>query len=46
MELLNNLNMNDPNDMKEINRLELFKKSCPRYVKDAVEIIERLKKLD
>lgn len=45
-ELLHNLDMNDPNDMKEIDRLELFKNSCPRYVKDAVAIIERLEKLD
>lgn len=44
-ELLNNLDMNDPEDMKEIERLNLFRTSCPRYVKDAVEIIERLEHL-
>lgn len=43
-ELLNGLNMNDPADMARINELSLFKTSCRKYVRDAVEITEELMK--
>ncbi|MCX6286744.1 MAG: C-GCAxxG-C-C family protein [Bacteroidetes bacterium] len=41
-ELLQGLDMNNPEDQKEIERLKLFKTSCVEYVKDAVEIVERI----
>lgn len=43
-ELLNGLNMNDPGDLARINELDLFKTSCRKYVRDAVEITEELMK--
>lgn len=43
-ELLNGLNMNNPVDMAKINELDLFKISCRKYVRDAVEISEELMK--
>jgi len=43
-ELLQGLNMNDPEDLKKIEALGLFQTSCARYVGDAVEILERLDK--
>lgn len=41
-ELLHGLDMNNPADMEKIRDLDLFKTSCARYVKDAVEITEGL----
>jgi C_GCAxxG_C_C family probable redox protein len=43
LELLDGLNMNDPEDRKRIDELGLFKTACAVYVKDAVEILENLK---
>jgi C_GCAxxG_C_C family probable redox protein len=39
-DLLHGLNMHDPEDMKKINELTLFKTSCYQYARDAVEIAE------
>ena len=41
-ELLQGLNMNDPEEMKKIQELNLFKSSCVRYIEDAVDIIEEM----
>ncbi|MDP1623844.1 MAG: C-GCAxxG-C-C family protein [Bacteroidales bacterium] len=41
-DLLQGLNMNDPEDMKKIESLGLFKTSCYKYAKDAVEIVEQM----
>jgi C_GCAxxG_C_C family probable redox protein len=41
-ELLQGLNMNDPEDMKKIQQQELFKTVCVKYVQNAVEITEKL----
>jgi C_GCAxxG_C_C family probable redox protein len=41
-ELLQGLDMNDPEDLKKIQELGLFGKSCVTYVRDAVEIIDAL----
>jgi C_GCAxxG_C_C family probable redox protein len=41
-DLLNGLNMNDPEDLKEITKLELFQTACNKYVGDAVVILERI----
>jgi len=41
-ELLQGLNMNDPDDLKKIKELDLFQTSCVKYVQDAVGIIERI----
>jgi C_GCAxxG_C_C family probable redox protein len=41
-ELLNGLNMNDPDDMKKIEALDLHNTHCAGYVRDAVEITQRL----
>ncbi len=41
-ELLQGLNMNDPEDLKKINELRLFETSCEKYISDAVEITEKL----
>ena len=41
-ELLQCLNMNDTEDLKKINELKLFETSCENYIKDAVEITEKL----
>ncbi|MFP4023780.1 MAG: C-GCAxxG-C-C family protein [Thiohalospira sp.] len=40
--LLRGLNMNDPEELKKINELKLFKTSCEKYIQDAVEIAEKL----
>jgi C_GCAxxG_C_C family probable redox protein len=40
-DLLQGLNMHDPEDMKKIEALGLFKTSCHKYAKDAVEIVEK-----
>ena len=45
-ELLLGLDMNDPEDQKEIERLGLFRTDCMKYVKDAVEIVERISGLE
>ncbi|PZX10933.1 C_GCAxxG_C_C family probable redox protein [Breznakibacter xylanolyticus] len=37
-DLLHGLDMNSPVGIDEINRLNLFNSSCPRYVADAVDI--------
>ncbi|MCK9421498.1 MAG: C-GCAxxG-C-C family protein [Bacteroidales bacterium] len=41
-ELLRGFNMNDPEELKQIEELELFQTSCVKYVQDAVEIVEQL----
>ncbi len=41
-ELLQGLNMTDPQDRKKIEELGLFQTVCAKYVQDAVEIIEQL----
>jgi C_GCAxxG_C_C family probable redox protein len=41
-ELLNGLDMNNPDDAKKIEDLRLFQTACLGYVKDAVEITESL----
>lgn len=41
-ELLQGLNMNDPEDGKKIESLGLFKTSCRKYIRDAVEITQKL----
>jgi C_GCAxxG_C_C family probable redox protein len=41
-ELMNGLNMNDPEDAKKIEELDLFRIHCVGYVRDAVEITEQL----
>lgn len=41
-DLLQGLNMNDPEELKKIESLGLFKTSCTKYVKDAVDIAEKM----
>lgn len=41
-ELLQGLDMNNEDDMKKINELKLFETLCTKYVKDAVEIAEKM----
>jgi len=41
-ELLQGLDMNDPEDQKKIEELKLFQTSCSKYVKDAAEIVEAI----
>jgi C_GCAxxG_C_C family probable redox protein len=41
-ELMDGLNMSDPEDMKKIEDLQLHRTKCDRYVMDAVEITESL----
>ena len=41
-ELLQGLDMNDPEDQKKIQKQELFQTVCMKYVMDAVEITERI----
>ena len=41
-DLLDGLDMNDPDDHKEIMERKLFDIRCEKYVADAVEIIERI----
>jgi C_GCAxxG_C_C family probable redox protein len=41
-DLLQGLNMNDPEELKKIQELGLFKTSCVKYIQDAVEIVEKL----
>lgn len=44
LELLNGLNMNDPEDHKKIMDLKLFDIKCEKYVSDAVRIVEEITK--
>ncbi len=41
-ELLNDLNMNDPEDLKTIHELDLFRVNCDHYVQTAVILTEQL----
>ncbi len=41
-ELLQGLDMNDPEDSKKIESLGLFKTSCKKYIRDAVETTQKL----
>jgi C_GCAxxG_C_C family probable redox protein len=41
-DLLNGLNMNDPDDNKKLKELKLFDIQCEKYVADAVKISEKL----
>lgn len=41
-QLLNGLNMNDPEELARIKELGLFEKNCERYISDAVDITEKL----
>jgi len=41
-ELLQGLDMNDPEDSKIIEERNLFRINCDKYVKDAVEIIQQI----
>jgi len=41
-ELLQGLDMNDPDDRKKIEELKLFQTICVMYVQDAVKLTERL----
>ena len=41
-DLLQGLNMNDPEDLKKIEELNLFRTTCYSCVKDAVEIVEKI----
>ena len=43
LELLDGLNMNDPEDHKKITDRDLFVIKCEKYVADAVKILENLK---
>jgi C_GCAxxG_C_C family probable redox protein len=39
-DLLHGLSMKDPEELKKIQELGLFKTNCVKYVQDAVEIVE------
>lgn len=41
-ELLNGLNLNDPDDIKKIKDQNLFEIRCEKYIVDAVNIVEKL----
>jgi len=41
-ELLNGLNLNDPDDIKKIKDQNLFEIRCEKYIVDAINIIEKL----
>lgn len=41
-ELLKGLNMNDPDDHRKITEQNLFHTDCPRFVRDAVTIVEKM----
>jgi C_GCAxxG_C_C family probable redox protein len=43
-ELLNGLDINDPEDHKKLIEQGLFEKNCEKYVADAVRIIEKILK--
>jgi C_GCAxxG_C_C family probable redox protein len=42
LELLEGLRMSDPEDMKKIEELELHRIKCASYVRDAVEMVEKM----
>jgi C_GCAxxG_C_C family probable redox protein len=42
LELLQGLNMNDPDDQRKIGEQKLFQTACPRFVRDAVGIVEKM----
>jgi len=42
LELMDGLHMNDPEEMKKIDQLELHRIRCTRFVTDAVEITRKL----
>jgi C_GCAxxG_C_C family probable redox protein len=42
LKLMNNLNMSIPEDMAEIQKQELFRVNCVRYIKTAVEITNKI----
>ena len=39
-DLLQGLNLNDPEELKKIQELRLFQTSCVKYIQDVVEIVE------
>jgi C_GCAxxG_C_C family probable redox protein len=41
-DLLNGLNMNNPEELKQIKEQGLFQTSCVKYIEDVVEILENL----
>ena len=41
-DLLHGLSFHDPDDMKKIEELNLFKTSCHKFAKDAVEIVQQI----
>lgn len=41
-ELLNGLNLNDPDDFKKIKDQNLFEILCEKYIVDAINIVEKL----
>jgi C_GCAxxG_C_C family probable redox protein len=41
-DLLQGLNLNDPEELKKIQELGLFQTSCVKYIEDAVEIVEQI----
>ena len=43
-DLLQGLNLNDPEDLKKIQELGLFKSNCVKYIEDVVEIVEQMMK--
>ena len=42
LKLLNNLDMNDPEDLKTIREQDLFHINCRKYVSDAVRLTEKI----
>jgi C_GCAxxG_C_C family probable redox protein len=46
LELLNSLDMNNPEDNKKITDQNLFEINCEKYVSDAVNILEKIMKDD
>jgi C_GCAxxG_C_C family probable redox protein len=42
LDLLDGLNMNDPDDFQKITERKLFDTKCEKYIADAVSIIEKL----
>ena len=42
LELLDNLDINTPEGMAEIQKRDLFRCNCSKYVQDAVELVESI----
>jgi C_GCAxxG_C_C family probable redox protein len=42
LELMDGLRMNDPEDKKKIDELELHRIKCAKYVREAVELVQRM----